>query len=215
MKKHLVRVGTLAIVVIVLLGIFLNTKMYKNMIVDNYTKSIMERLSISENEDIDIQIENILKIHGYIVETFTYDNYHLQKIATYGAENYYLYQLYYAFTTGEVSCTTEAIIMQHLLSEINIDCEVLLLLGDKVNHAIPIVLIGEKYYGFDTGADRKLIQLIGECAYIAVGFGSDTIETTYVIEGILPEDMTQSGGFPPIPSNLSEEDLDLTKYLDQ
>ena len=153
-----------------------------------------------------VQLENAMKIHKYICQNSTYTSDVMQEKSDYTPENAYLDELYNGLIDKRGVCTTDSIVFKHLLSEIGMHGDVIILESKKGGvHAATLVQLGDDSYYFDTTLERTIFEQHSnnpeKFVFCAAGLGQEEYGQFYIPAGVLPENL--NGHLLPMPQNIS------------
>ncbi len=174
--------------------------------IQSKTKAVLKFLNINNSDDQMVQLENALKIHKYICQNSTYTSDVMQEKSDYTPENAYLDELYNGLIDKRGVCTTDSIVFKHLLSEIGMHGDVIILESkDGGVHAATLVQLGEDSYYFDTTLERTIFEQHSnnpeKFVFCAAGLGQQEYGQFYTPVGVLPENL--NGHLLPMPQNIS------------
>ena len=171
------------------------------------THSILKFLNITNSDDQMVQLENAMKIHKYISQNSLYTPDIMKEKEDYNTDESYLNELYEGLVNKRGVCTTDSIMFKHLLSEIGMHGDVVILKSKKNDgiHAATLVQLGDKSYYFDTTLERTIFEEYSnnpeKFVFYCAALGQQEYSQFYNPVGVLPENLNED--LLPMPKNLS------------
>lgn len=176
------------------------------------TEDILKFLNIKSSNDYMMQLENAMKIHKYICQNLTYTPSVMQEKKESEVEDILLDELYNGLINKRGVCTTDAIMFKHLLSQIEMHGDVVILKSKEGGaHAATLVQLGDESYYFDTTLERTIFEeqsndperFVFRCA----GLGQQEYDKYYTPIGVLQENLNEDEDLLPMPDNISQESV--------
>ena len=123
------------------------------------TNEVLRFLNITNSDNSMIQLKNAMRIHKYIAQNSTYTSNIMQEKTGYTEETAYLNELYNGLINHKGVCTTDSIVFKHLLSQIGMHGDVVILQSKEGGeHAATLVQLGNESYYFDTTLERTTFE---------------------------------------------------------
>lgn len=174
------------------------------------TESILEFLNITSSNDQMVQLENAMKIHKYISQNSSYTSDMMQEKTDYNTNEAYLNELYNGLINRRGVCTTDSIVFKHLLSEIGMNGDVVILESKEGGvHAATLVQLGDESYYFDTTLERTIFEQYSnnpeKFVFCCAALGQQEYNQFYNPVGVLPENLNED--LLPMPKNISQDSV--------
>lgn len=183
------------------------TTVDKETEIKSKTESILKFLNITSSTDQMVQLENAMKIHKYISQNSSYTSDIMQEKTDYNTNETYLNELYNGLINKRGVCTTDSIVFKHLLSEIGMHGDVVILESKEgVVHAATLVQLGDESYYFDTTLERTIFEQHSnnpeKFLFCWAALGQQEYSQFYTPVGVLPENLNED--LLHMPQNISQ-----------
>ena len=183
------------------------TTIDKETEIKSKTESILKFLNITSSTDQMVQLENAMKIHKYISQNSSYTSDIMQEKTDYNTNEAYLNELYNGLINKRGVCTTDSVVFKHLLSEIGMHGDVVILESKEGGvHAATLVQLGDESYYFDTTLERTIFEQHSnnpeKFVFCCAALGQQEYSQFYTPVGVLPENLNED--LLPMPQNISQ-----------